>query len=85
MLIHEVMLEWLKWGNTEIPVCQLTTATILDSSWLGAEGRQGIILENLLHVRSFENGLQNSKPCVDVCDVHSNSVGCWSCQAEFSD
>ena len=34
MLIHEVVLEWLKWGNTEIPVSQLTSNPV-DCRWLG--------------------------------------------------
>ena len=36
MLIHEVVLEWLKWGNTEIPVSQLTS-TPVDCRWHGEE------------------------------------------------
>ena len=39
MLIHEVVLEWLKWGNTEIPVSQLTS-TPVDCRWHGGE-REG--------------------------------------------
>ena len=37
MLIHEVVLEWLKWGNTELPISQLTS-TPIDCRWHGGEG-----------------------------------------------
>lgn len=50
MLIYEVILEWIKWGNTEIPVCRLTTDATLDCNWLGTQERQEIILKNFLQV-----------------------------------
>ena len=57
MLIHEMVLEWVRWGNTEIPVCQLTTASV-DSGWHTGEeegereeeGAVGNILEKLFQV-----------------------------------
>lgn len=56
MLIHEVVLEWVRWGNSEIPVCQLTT-TPADSWYSHRDKREeeeeesvGIMLKKLFQV-----------------------------------
>lgn len=55
MLIHEVILEWIKWGNTEVPVCRLTTAAdcrLVEGEGEGVEER---VLEKLFKVRLLWN------------------------------
>ena len=53
MLIHEVVLEWVRWGNTEMPVCQLTTTqTECHRGERKGEGEEtgGLMLEELYKV-----------------------------------
>ena len=53
--MHEVILEWIKWGNTEIPVCELGTI----HCGLGVEGdgegeeKKDNVLERLFKVKLF--------------------------------
>ena len=55
VLVHEVILEWIKWGNTEIQVCELGTI----HCGLGVEGdgegeeKKDNVLERLFKVKLF--------------------------------
>ena len=49
VLVHEVILEMIKWGCTEIPVCELTNANT--DFGLEGEGEGESVLEKLFKVR----------------------------------
>ena len=51
VLVHEVILEMVKWGCTEIPACELTNAST--DFGLEGEGEGESVLEKLYKVRRF--------------------------------